>query len=102
MARSRALALFACLAVFALGAIGIRRLGGGEPSASLALSEPAEVRFAPSPRANALFSLTAGTSVVPLERAADWTRIDAQGQRGWVPTDKLSKTAPTDRTHKAR
>ena len=101
-ARSRALALFACLAVFALGAIGIRRLGGGEPSASLALSEPAEVRFAPSPRANALFSLTAGTSVVPLERAADWTRIDAQGQRGWVPTDKLSKTAPTDRTHKAR
>ena len=48
------------------------------------LSSRCEVRFAPSARSETLFTLNPGTEVVPLERAGRWTRIDANGRRGWV------------------
>ncbi len=48
------------------------------------LSRRCEVRFAPSARSVTLFTLNPGVEVVPLERAGEWTRIDADGRRGWI------------------
>jgi len=92
--RHRFLAVFACLVVFVLGGFATRAIIGREAAAALPLSEAVDVRFAPSATSEKLFSLNAGTAVVPVERAAGWTRVDAQGRRGWIPGDKLSRPVP--------
>lgn len=97
-ARHRFLAVLACLAAFALGGVATRAIIGRASSAARTLAEAADVRFAPSASAEKLFSLTAGTAVDPVERAAEWTRIDAQGRRGWILSDKLARPASSGAT----
>jgi len=48
-----------------------------------------EIRFAPSERSKVLFVLHPGTSVIPVETAGDWVRIDHAGRRGWLPSRML-------------
>ena len=70
------------------GGIGYT-LGNQATDATCTLAHRVEVRFAPSATSAALFSLNPGTPVVPLETAGTWTRIDAAGQRGWIPGGAL-------------
>jgi hypothetical protein len=53
---------------------------------TLEIQERTMVRFAPSTHAKTLFVLQPGTTVVPLETAGSWKRVDAKGQRGWIET----------------
>jgi hypothetical protein len=51
---------------------------------TLEIHERTMVRFAPSTHAKTLFVLQPGTTVVPLETAGSWKRVDAKGERGWI------------------
>ncbi|HOE60488.1 MAG TPA: SH3 domain-containing protein [Kiritimatiellia bacterium] len=53
------------------------------------LTEQVDVRLAPARAAFQLFSLPAGTEVIPLETSASWVRIDADGRRGWIRAEAL-------------
>jgi hypothetical protein len=57
------------------------------------LARRAEVRFAPSQQSALLFTLNPGSTVVPLEQAGPWVRIDAAGRRGWLPAATLEGDA---------
>jgi len=57
------------------------------------LTRRAEVRFAPSQQSALLFTLNPGSTVVPLEQAGPWVRIDAAGRRGWLPAATLEGDA---------
>ncbi len=54
------------------------------------LARRAEVRFAPSQEGALLFTLNPGSTVVPLEQAGPWVRVDAAGRRGWIHADTLA------------
>lgn len=58
---------------------------------TLEIQDRTMVRFAPSTRAKTLFVLQPGTTVVPLETAGSWKRVDAKGQRGWIETSAPKK-----------
>ncbi len=76
-----------------LGIAAARALGSRKTTGTLALAHRVELRFAPSQASAALFALNPGTAVIPVEKAGTWTRIDADGRRGWVPSSALKKTA---------
>ena len=71
------------------GGIGYT-LGNRTTDATCTLAHRAEARFAPSATSASLFSLNPGTPIVPLETAGTWIRIDAVGQRGWIPAGALN------------
>lgn len=48
-----------------------------------------EARFAPEQSATPLFVLSTNQSVILLEDANEWLRIDANGQRGWIRASAL-------------
>lgn len=54
------------------------------------LARRTDARFAPSRGAAPLFALNPNTTVIPLENAGTWIRIDAAGRRGWIPADALT------------
>ena len=58
---------------------------------TLEIKERTMVRFAPSAHAKTLFVLQPGTTVVPLETAGFWKRVDAKGERGWIEMPSRSK-----------
>ena len=79
------------LASLALGTASGYALGRRTTDKTQTLTHRIEVRFAPSQASAALFTLNPATPVVPLEKAGSWTRIDAAGLRGWIPSSGLSK-----------
>ena len=70
-------------------------LSGKADVTTRTLAHRAEVRFAPSRGAATLFALNPGTSVIPLEDAGAWIRIDAAGRRGWIMADAIAPAAST-------
>lgn len=56
------------------------------------LAHRADARFAPSHAAALLFALNPGSSIIPLEHAGTWVRVDASGRRGWIPATALSQS----------
>ena len=79
------------VAVLAAGLLAARALRNLRPPPSPhTLAQRADVRFAPSPSAPALFSLNPGTAVTPREQTGQWLRIDATGRRGWITADTLT------------
>jgi hypothetical protein len=58
---------------------------------TLEIHERTMVRFAPSTSAKTLFVLQPDTTVVPLETAGHWKRVDANGQRGWIESSPQLK-----------
>jgi len=48
-----------------------------------------DARLCPSANARILFHIAPGRQVTPLEDAEDWVRVDANGQRGWIPVQAL-------------
>ena len=94
--RHTRMAFLAATAALGLGIAASRALGVKAAADTLTLAHRADVRFAPSPTAESLFSLNPGTPIVPLEKAGAWTRIDAAGRRGWIPASALN-AAPVPR-----
>ena len=76
--------------VFALGFAASLRLGNKKNTDVQKIGYSTEARFAPSQASPALFSLNPGTPATPLETAGQWTRVDAEGRRGWIPSSALS------------
>jgi len=80
-------------------AIGVTLLGIGlgyfarrsSVQQTLEIHERTVVRFAPSNHAKTLFVLQPGITVVPLETAGSWKRVDAKGERGWIEMPSRSK-----------
>jgi hypothetical protein len=76
-----------------LGIAAAHGLSRRATAGTLALAHRVEARFAPSQASAALFALNPGTAVIPVEKAGAWTRVDADGRRGWIPSAAL-KAAP--------
>ena len=96
--RHTRLALLAAVSALAFGIAVGYALSRRATAATRTLTHRAEVHFAPSSISASLFSLNPGTPVVPLEKAGSWTRIDAMGQRGWIPADALNGVPPAQTT----
>ena len=62
-----------------------------EPAREVSLKEVTEVYLAPSRKAPLIMKLQASAKVIPLESTERWTRIDADGRRGWVESSKLGE-----------
>ena len=85
---------FVCGAALLAAGIGAGYATSGKADVTTRqVSKRAEVLFAPSRAAAALFSLNPGAAVTPLETAGAWVRIDAAGRRGWIPAESLSSAA---------
>jgi hypothetical protein len=56
-------------------------------------------RFAPSPQSVASFDVSQGAHVHVVESAGGWTKIEFQGNRGWIPSDSLERQRPLIRVH---
>jgi hypothetical protein len=84
-----AFALGAALLAAGAGA-GYALSGKADTTTRLTVTR-AEVLFAPSRGAAALFPLGPGAAVTPLETAGAWVRIDASGRRGWIPAEALGE-----------
>jgi len=92
------LAVLLALVIFISGAITAHRLWQKPQLATRTLRQLTEVKFAPTYRSPVLFTLSPGTTVLPLESAGAWVRVDAQGRRGWVAAQQLHD--PVDQKEK--
>lgn len=87
------LAVLLALVILICGAVTAHRLWQKPQLATRTLRQLAEVKFAPTYRSPVLFTLSPGTTVLPLESAGAWVRVDAQGKRGWVAAHHLEDGA---------
>jgi hypothetical protein len=90
--RWRRAAFTALLVVAALaGAAVVPRLNLLRPEPGACVTRDVGARLAPSERAVTNFAIKAGTAVsIHEEAGADWVRVRAGGDSGWIPSDSVS------------
>lgn len=93
----RRIALPLALLALGLGLGAAYRIRVRAGDATRRMTARAEARLAPARGAARLFLLEAGAEVLPLETAAPWVRVDADGRRGWIRAEALGGgAAPPD------
>ncbi len=75
--------------VFVAGLVLAARWTAHNRPVTRELRESVAARLCPAAESHPLFRLAAGGQVEPLEASANWVRVDANGRRGWIPTEAL-------------
>ena len=88
------LAILLAIVILVSGAIAAHRFWQKPQLATRTLGHCTEVKFAPTSSSPVLFKLQPGTTVIPLESAGTWLRIDANGKRGWIAAHQLNEPEP--------
>ncbi len=83
------LAIIAGIVVLAAGLYACQRWTGHIERQNRTMIELVTARLCPSPTARALFILSPGRVVTPVEKAENWVLVEANGHRGWVPAATL-------------
>lgn len=86
-------AIVVAVLVFAAGTFMTRLFLARERLRGEPVREAAVARLAPSDHARELFRLQPGQRVTILEHAGEWTRVDQNERRGWIPAAALPATA---------
>ena len=83
------LAILAGVVVFTAGVYLCQRGSGQTRPHNREVCELATARICPSANARALFHISPGRQVTPIEASEEWVRVDFDGRRGWIPLRAL-------------
>ncbi len=84
------IAIISTLLTVILGSFLSFKAARYEPAKEVALKGQTEIYLAPSRKAPLIMRLQNSTKVIPLENTEHWTRIEAEGRRGWVVNSALA------------